>query len=84
MPPASTQPAKWPSAGWVDASVVPPAVVEAAKKAHPNGKVSDFTIATAGDRMFYSVNVKTGIGLHEMEIGPGGSVTADRIKGKED
>jgi hypothetical protein len=67
----------------VDASVVPP-VVDAAKKAHPDGKVSEVTIATVGDRMFYSVNVKTGKGLHEMEIGPGGSVSADRIKGKED
>jgi hypothetical protein len=68
----------------VDASVVPPTVVDAAKKAHPEGKVSEVTIATVGDRMFYSVNVKTGNGLHEMEISPGGSVTADRIKGKED
>ena len=68
----------------VDASVVPPAVINAAKKAHPDGKASEVTIATVGDRMFYSVNVKTGTALHEMEIGPGGSVTADRIKGKED
>jgi hypothetical protein len=68
----------------VDPSVVPPAVAEAAKKAHPDGKVSEITIATVGDRMFYSVNVKTGNGLHEMEISPGGSVSADRIKGKED
>src|SRR5262249_52981053 len=34
----------------VDASVVPPAVVDAAKKAHPDGKVSEVTIATVGDR----------------------------------
>jgi hypothetical protein len=59
-------------------------MVDVAKKAHPDGKVSEVTIATVANRMFYSVNVKTGKGLHEMEIGPGGSVTADRIKGKED
>ena len=68
----------------VDQSVVPPAVIDTAKKEHPEGKVSETTIATVGDRMFYSVNVKTGNVLHEMEISPGGSVTADRIKGKED
>ena len=68
----------------VDQSVVPAAVIDAAKKAHPDGKVSETTIATVGDRMFYSVSVKTGNVLHEMEISPGGSVTADRIKGKED
>jgi hypothetical protein len=68
----------------VEQSVVPPAVIEAAKKAHSDGRVSEITIATVGDRMFYSVNVKTGSGIHEMEIGPGGSVAADRIKGKED
>jgi hypothetical protein len=68
----------------VDKSVIPPAVVDAAKKAHPDGKVSETTIATVGERMFYSVNVKAGNELHEMEIGPAGSVTADRIKSKED
>jgi hypothetical protein len=45
----------------VDQSVVPPAVINAAKKAHPDGKVSETTIATVGDRMFYSVNVKTSV-----------------------
>jgi hypothetical protein len=68
----------------VGAPVVPPAVIDTAKKAHSDGKVSEVTIATVGDRMFYSVNIKTGNVLHEMEISPGGSVTADRIKGKED
>ena len=68
----------------VDQSAIAPAVIDAAKKAHPDGKVSETTIATVGDRMFYALNVKTGNVLHEMEISPGGSVAADRIKGKED
>jgi hypothetical protein len=68
----------------VNQSLVPPEVLEAAKKAHPNGKVSEVAIATVGDRMFYSVDVKTAGAIHEMEISPGGSVTADRIEGKED
>ena len=68
----------------VDQSVILPAVIDAAKKAHPGATVSETTIATVGNQMSYSLNVKAGNQLHEMQISPGGSVIADRIKGKED
>ncbi len=67
----------------VDLSVVPPAVLEAAKKAHADGKIGESSIITAGDQMFYGIDVKVGKDTHEMEIGAGGNVIKDAIEAPE-
>ena len=63
----------------IDASMVPPAVLNAAKKAHPKGTIGETEIVTQGDKMFYGVGVKVGSETRAMEINADGTVTDDSI-----
>jgi uncharacterized membrane protein YkoI len=67
----------------VDLSIVPPAVVSAAKKSHADGTIGETAIVTAGDKMFYEMDVKVGKDTHEVQISAGGSVLADTIEAPE-
>jgi uncharacterized membrane protein YkoI len=67
----------------VDASIVPPAVIAAAKAAHDGAKIGEASIVAAGDQLFYELDVKAGKDTHEMRIGAGGSVIADSIEAPE-
>jgi len=67
----------------VDLSIVPPAVMDAAKKAHADGKVGEASIVTSGDKMFYELDAKVGKDSHEIQISAGGDVIADAIEAPE-
>jgi len=67
----------------VDQSILPPAVIAAAKKAHADGKLGESSIITAGDKMFYEMDVQVGKDSHEMQIGAAGDVIADSIETPE-
>jgi len=67
----------------VDLAIIPPAVIDAAKKAHADGKVGEGSIVTAGDKMYYEMDVKVGKDEHEMQIGADGAVIGDAIEAPE-
>jgi len=67
----------------VDLSIIPPAVIDAAKKTHADGKIGEGSIVAAGDKLFYELDVKVGKDSHEMHIAADGSVIADTIEAPE-
>ena len=67
----------------IDMSVVPEAVLAAATKAHPDGKASEASIVTAGEKMYYGIDMKVGKDTHELGISPTGIVALDKIEAPE-
>jgi uncharacterized membrane protein YkoI len=67
----------------VDLSIIPPAVIEAAKKAHADGKIGEGSIVTAGSKMFYELDMKVGKDSREIQIDAGGAVLADAVEAPE-
>lgn len=61
----------------VDAAMIPPTVLDAAAKAHPDAKLNEAAIITRGTRMFYELEFMIGTVEHAMEITADGNVTAD-------
>jgi len=64
----------------VDAAKLPAPVAATVKKAHPDGKIDEAAIATAGDKKFYAVDVKVGKDIHAMDISMDGKLIADEIE----
>ena len=67
----------------VDLSIVPPAVLDAAKKAHADGKLDEASIVSAGGKLFYEIDVKVGNDSRELQIGADGTVIADSVEAPE-
>jgi uncharacterized membrane protein YkoI len=67
----------------IDASILPPAVVEAANKAHPNAAIHEPAIVTAGDKMYYEVEMRVDKDTHEVQISPAGEVLSDQVEPPE-
>lgn len=63
----------------VPASMVPPAVLEAAAKAHADGKAAEMSVITKADQMYYEVEMNVGKDEHDINITAGGKVLADTI-----
>jgi len=63
----------------IDPSALPAAAVEAAHKAHADGKVGEIDIVAAGGKLYYEIDVKVGKETYEMKINADGSVLADAI-----
>jgi hypothetical protein len=55
-------------------------VAATVKKAHPDGKIDECAIATAGDKRFYVVDVKVGKDIHALDIALDGKLMADEIE----
>jgi uncharacterized membrane protein YkoI len=67
----------------VDLSIIPPAVLDAAKKAHADGKLDEASIVAADGKLFYEIDVKVGNDSHELHIAVDGTVMADSIEAPE-
>ncbi len=67
----------------VDLSKVPAPVIDAAKKAHADGKMGDASIVTANGKSLYELDVKVGKDSHEMRINADGTVVSDKIEKPE-
>jgi uncharacterized membrane protein YkoI len=67
----------------VDLSIVPPAVTDAAKKAHGDGKLSEASIVAADGKLYYELDVQVGKDEHEMQIGADGAVIGDSVEAPE-
>jgi uncharacterized membrane protein YkoI len=63
----------------ITTAMVPPAVLDAAAKAHADGKASEISIITHGSDMYYEVEMKVGKDEHDINITPDGKVLADTI-----
>jgi uncharacterized membrane protein YkoI len=63
----------------VDISVIPAAVLTAAKKAQPEGKIAEASIVAADGKLFYEIEVAVGKDVHEIKINANGKVTADVV-----
>jgi uncharacterized membrane protein YkoI len=63
----------------VDPSAVPPAVLDAATKTHPTGKVGEIDITSAGGKLFYEFDIKAPDNKYEMQVAADGSVLADAV-----
>ena len=63
----------------VDPSIIPPEVIDAAKSAHPDGKIGEYAIVNAGGKLFYEIETKVGNDLHEVKISAKGKVTSDTV-----
>jgi uncharacterized membrane protein YkoI len=64
----------------VDASELSPAITSAVKKAHPDGKIDEAAIVTAGDRKFYEVDVIVGKDIHAIQVSLEGKLLSDEIE----
>lgn len=67
----------------VDASVIPAAVTETAKKTQPDGKVKETAIVSAGGKLFYEFETNVGKDLHEIKINADGSLISDTVAAAE-
>jgi uncharacterized membrane protein YkoI len=67
----------------VDLSMVPPEVLDAAKNAHADGKISEASIVSAEGKLFYSLDVKVAKDTHEMKVSATGNVLEDKIEPPE-
>ncbi len=67
----------------IDLLAVPSVVIDAARKAHPDGKLAEASIDTAGDKIYYSLDVKVGDDTREVNIGADGKVIQDKIEAPE-
>ena len=67
----------------VDLSIIPPAVIDTAQKAHSDGKIGEGSIVSAGGKMYYELDVKVAKDEHEMQIGADGTVIGDSIEAPE-
>jgi hypothetical protein len=67
---------------WVglDASIMPAEVMEAATKAHPNGKIGETTICMVRNKLSYCLENKVGNDTYQMMCDADGKVTYDEIK----
>ena len=64
----------------VELDKVPAAVTQAAKKAHPEGKIKEAALATADGKEFYSLDVEVGKEKHVMSVSADGKVLADAVE----
>jgi len=59
---------------------LPAAVAATVKNAHPDGKIDEAAIATAGDKRFYVVDIKVGKDIHALDISLDGKLISDEIE----
>jgi len=64
----------------VDAAKLPAAVLEAVKKAQPDGKIAEAALATANGKSFYDIDVKVGKDIHVLQISKKGKLKSDEIE----
>jgi hypothetical protein len=64
----------------IDPSIMPAEVMEAAKKAHPTGKIGETTICMVRNKLSYCLENKVGNDTYQMMCDPDGKVTYDEIK----
>jgi uncharacterized membrane protein YkoI len=64
----------------VEVAKLPAPVLEAVKKAQPDGKIDEAALATAGKKTFYEVDVKVGKDVHALKISKKGKLISDEIE----
>ena len=67
----------------IDLSIIPPAVIDAVKKAHADGKLDEATIVAADGKLYYEIDSKVGKDTHELHVGADGTVISDSIEAPE-
>jgi alpha-tubulin suppressor-like RCC1 family protein len=64
----------------IEIDKLPPAVAEAIKKAHPDGKVTEAATASSAQvKEFYDVDVKVGTNTHSMDVKADGTLFSDEV-----
>ena len=60
-------------------NIVPDAVIDASKKAHPDGRIGEPEIRTVGGEMYYKLEVMVGKQKHELLVYASGNIHSDEI-----